>query len=223
MRGKLGRFARALMVEHCYVPMAPVKYVQATLREVAESGDPVGELKRLAAEAWRSSEQLLEEFLTSGPRRPKDVPRPVLDRLLATGFLRFEGLAWDAPAVGLTAQSWTLLLALLLAQDRDRGGVDEALPKIIDACFEVRRGIARLFIMEGVRHPLEVEAQATHEARGLFEERLVERPSALRAVVEVFDAARGAVLGDVVSMRASLHYNGVMPLNLVEAITLLKF
>lgn len=44
MRISLERFARALMVEHHYVPMAPVKYVKATLREVAESDDPVGEL-----------------------------------------------------------------------------------------------------------------------------------------------------------------------------------
>jgi len=216
MKRRLERFARALMVEHRYVPMAPLKYVQATLREVAESDDPVGELKRLAVEAWKSEKQLLEGFLVSGPRRPKDVPRPVLDRLLATGFLRFEGLAWDAPAVGLTAQSWTLLA-------QEGGGAEEALPEIIDVCFEMRRSIARLFIAEGVRHPLEVTAQAMHEARGLLERRLVERPSALRAVVEVFDAARGAVLGDVVSTRASLHYNGVMPLNLVEAMTLLKF
>jgi len=227
MRGKLGRFARALMVEHHYVPMAPLKYVQATLREVAESDDPVGELRRLAVEAWRSNEQLLKEFFVLGPRRLRAVPRVILDRLLATGFLRFEGLMWDLvwedPTVGLTAQSRTLLFAFLFAQDHDREDVEKALPEVLDVCFEVRRGITRLFIIEGVRCPHEVKDQAMYEARKLFEAKLVERPRILRAVMRAFDMSGGAVFGDVVSTRASLHYNKVMPLNFVEAITLLKF
>ena len=214
-KAKFEGLARTLMVEHHYVPMAPIEYMRITLRKIAESGDPVDMLKELAAEAWKSNRQLLEGFLASGSRSPKAIPHFVLDLLLATGFLKFVGLLWDlSPTVGLTVQSWVLLLA--------RDVAEGVLFEVLDACFEVRRSIVRLF-MEGVGSPHEVKAQVEVEAPKIFESRLAERPRFLSIVLRAFDMARGELFGDIISTRASLHHNGVVPLSLVDALTLCKF
>jgi hypothetical protein len=190
------------------------EYVMKTRSEAEASYNAIKE--RWIREELR---RIREEFRKTGYRKPV----LLVDILTSTGFAKCAHILIprsirDRKFIKPTFQTM-LLRALTPLQDFPSQRISEEIARIIVRTgIESRRLIVKCF-KEGIRAPQEVYA----EVRYYVTETLNRSLRSSYITREVLDYALAYTFGDVVATRIFLSEYGIMPLNIVDAITLLKF